>query len=276
MKIRQILKQRLQRIWNSFANSESHVHEAIIENDLAFADTSYLEKSNQLGLKPRELAILLNRKEWFPLLHIPNTHTIKVVPKGEHIVKKLSLQEFQKQFGIPYLSHTIFTSYDQLKIIGQQCPWIYRLGLVGMERDPLYDYFRDQIAHGAVADITIAWIDSILGYGAFANENMVQGTFVGVYTGVIRPVSRSAPELNEYCLHYPSKYWSRQVFVIDAALGGNEIRFVNHSDTPNLSLECLLDRGLLHFFLRANQPICKGAHLTFNYGDAFWQYRRKA
>lgn len=214
---------------------------------------------------------MLSEKERSILLNVTTVRKeVKVVPTGEHLVQ---YQDYQDFFGVPYLPHILFKSGPLLDLVIKQCPWTFRLGYYGIKED--YEYYRDQIWKGTVADITIGWIDDALGYGLYANQNLPKGAFIAAYTGVVRPVNPYRYDHNPYCLHYPTRFWSYEIFVIDAGIGGNESRFANHSDFPNMNLECLYDRGLLFFFLRANQPICKGMHLTFNYGEYFWRERVK-
>ncbi|MDP1834916.1 MAG: SET domain-containing protein-lysine N-methyltransferase [Chlamydiales bacterium] len=202
------------------------------------------------------------------LNHAPYHKDVKVVRQGLPIVQQLDFEQF---CGIPYLKHIGFKSRPLLDLVIAQCPWTFRFGYHVIHED--YHFYRDQIWKGTVADITIAWIGSGLGYGIYANQNFEKDTFIGTYTGVVRHLDRSRPDHNVYCLHYPTRYWSYEMFIIDAELAGNEMRFANHSKSPNMNLECLCYKGLLFFFLRANQPICKGSELTFDYGEAFWRER---
>ena len=62
---------------------------------------------------------------------------------------------------------------------------------------------------------------------------------------------------------------------VDAQDGGNETRFVNHSDTPNAEPVTQLDRGILHIFFRTTRAVVYGEELTINYGKDYWQRRTK-
>ena len=76
-------------------------------------------------------------------------------------------------------------------------------------------------------------------------------------------------------MRIPTKFWSLQYFVMDAQNAGNELRFANHSDTPNIRPFCLIDRGLVHIGFFALRQIEVGEELTFDYGRAYWKYRKK-
>lgn len=204
-------------------------------------------------------------------------HQIKMVPKDSHRVKRYSPEEFKNATEVKYLSHISFHSMELKRKARRRCPWSFRFGFWGMEWHPLYDHYRDQIARGYVADVSIKWIDDVWGYGVYANRNFDTGSFIGTYTGILRPLSQRWPDHNSYCLHYPTSFWSMgRKLIVDAQAAGNETRFLNHSDAPNLDLNCLYANRLLHFFFTARAPICKGSHLTFNYGDSYWHDRSKA
>ncbi|MCB1119884.1 MAG: SET domain-containing protein-lysine N-methyltransferase, partial [Chlamydiia bacterium] len=97
------------------------------------------------------------------------------------------------------------------------------------------------------------------------------GDFIGAYTGLVHTLTEQ--EQNPYCFHYPTTFFFSQVLAIDAAKEGNLLRFLNHSNTPNLQPAWGMDRNLLHLTFFTNRPIEKGEQLTFNYGPHFWRHR---
>lgn len=205
----------------------------------------------------------------------PMTRQIKVMRKDSYRLEHCTPERFEELFGVVYLPRLIFKDVQVLRLARSLCPLGFRLAYYGMERDRLYDYYLHQIMQCEIADVTVGWVNDFLGYGLYVNTALETGAFIGAYTGVVRPLSQIHPNHNVYCVRYPTTALSRRVLAVDAALYGNEMRFANHSDKPNMSLECLYDRGVLLFFLRANQPISKGTQLTFNYGDEFWRSRIK-
>ena len=103
----------------------------------------------------------------------------------------------------------------------------------------------------------------IQGLGAFATERIVSGTRLIEYTG-----ERMTPD--EADRRYPDGADERHhtyLFaidddvVIDAAVGGNDARFINHSCRPN----CYIDIRDGIIWIRASKTIPKGAELTYNY-----------
>ena len=137
------------------------------------------------------------------------------------------------------------------------------------------DVSRQCIRHQEIADIDIAWVDDAVGYGVFARKPLEPETFIGEYTGTVRCIDKKAPDLNAYCARYPTKLFSKGYFVIDASNIGNEMRFVNHNDTPNLSAVYICDRNVLHLSFVAKEVIYPGDELTIDYGKDFWRKRTK-
>lgn len=102
----------------------------------------------------------------------------------------------------------------------------------------------------------------IQGLGCFAAADIPAGATIIEYTGecidLIEAIRRADPSCPDY-----SPYIMKHVngFFIDAARGGNEARFVNHSCRPN----CWVRQTARRAFITASRPICKGEELTYDY-----------
>jgi hypothetical protein len=59
--------------------------------------------------------------------------------------------------------------------------------------------------------------------------------------------------------------------VINAKYTGNETRFINHFDRPNVQPVYVDLDGKEHVFFLARKLIKPGEQLGFNYGKAFWE-----
>lgn len=255
---------------------EPPLHLAVLEeryNDVAIlSQNSAMQNSqNELGFTALEIAQFLGKKPAIDLLqpsHGP-ARKIKVVRKKDTTRLLYSFEDFAEVFDVIYLSHLRFESYHSFIETIHNCPWIIKSRL-GAENQELGNRFRKQLSEGYVINSTIIWIDDLLGYGLFANENISPGEYVGEYTGLVRTLNRFKPDYNEYCFHYPTRFFSWKYYLIDGLKAGNELRYVNHSDRPNLQPVCLYDRGLLHQCFLARTPIRKGMQLTFDYGKDFW------
>jgi Proteins containing SET domain len=135
--------------------------------------------------------------------------------------------------------------------------------------------FSPQLSQGTTTPLLIKWISDEMGYGAFAETDLALGDFAGEYTGLVRPLFRRRPDHNPYCFHYPTRLWSFNYYVVDALREGNLMRFVNHSNKPNLLPLCMVNNGILHLVFVASQHIPKGTELVFDYGKDFWIHRTK-
>lgn len=259
---------------------EPLLHQAIIADDLPTLKTlipqkKLLNQRNSLNFTPLELAQLLGKTQCVSLLSETPSKVIPIILKGQSTATYCDEQDFEKLLGVTYLPYLKFASYDLLKRVIQQCPLILKYTFLGDDNRRLSKQYQRNLSSGEVADVTIQWINEQMGYGVFTNSDLKSGDFIGEYTGNVRQLHRLNPDHNPYCFHYPTRFFSWNYFMIDALKEGNALRYINHSDTPNLKPACLIDRGLLHLVLLANQPIPKGCQLTFNYGNDYWQSRQK-
>jgi hypothetical protein len=236
------------------------------------------EFSNQakaLGFTPLELAQLLDKKEIVQTLQpASKPKIIRVIHEGLTEPLEYDPEHFRRVFGVRYLPFLKFADYALLKEVIKECPLILRSPL-GKENRELGEKYRKEITDGYVVDSTIKWIDPEMGYGLFTNQDLPEGAYVGEYTGEVKPLFRAQLNYNAYSFHYPTRFWSLNYFIIDGMKQGNELRFLNHNDEPNLTPICIMDRCLLHMSFVTNQAISAGSELTFNYGVDYWRRRHK-
>lgn len=255
------------------------LHQAVIEDDqelVAQLKTSeWRSHWDEYGFTPLELAQLLGRRKCQDILLHANARTIKVEIKGANSSAILTIPEFEKTFNIVYRFFLTFPSYSLLKEIIHNCPYLLRLEQLILSRDEREAFYQAQLSKGVIAETCIQWINPVLEYGLFAAADLPRNSFIGEYTGVVRRIDPQNPDLNAYCFHYPTRFWSFKYFVIDALHEGNHLRFINHSDQPNLQPLWLANRGVLHLIFVTNRFITKGTELTFNYGPDYWMRRKK-
>ncbi len=251
-------------------------------------DIAYLEKGCQkktlfapspLGFFCHEIAYFLDKKKALAILAkrkklFTKKRFFYVQPKGAETVEKIEQKEFEIRFSCLFSPSLHFSDLASMEMLIKRCPWLFRSfftrGLFDMG-----DISRQCIHEQQVADIAIQWVDDVVEYGLFTRKAVQKGTFIGEYTGHVREIDKQAPDLNCYCAKYPTKFFSKGYFVIDASKYGNEMRFVNHSDTPNLSAVYICDRNILHLAFIAKEDIVKGQELTIKYGKDFWRKRTK-
>jgi len=102
----------------------------------------------------------------------------------------------------------------------------------------------------------------IQGLGAFATERIAKGTRLIEYTGermTPEEADRRYPDSDER--HHTYLFAIDDDVVIDAAVGGNEARFLNHSCEPNC--DAVIDEKRI--FIEAIREIEPGEELTYDY-----------
>ncbi|MEM6830357.1 MAG: SET domain-containing protein-lysine N-methyltransferase [Bacteroidota bacterium] len=137
--------------------------------------------------------------------------------------------------------------------------------------------YASRISRNYVAPGTIKWISEEIGYGYFATQDVFKGEMVGEYTGKIR--RRSEFENSVYAWAYPKGGAFQKTLpegtYLDARTYGNETRFINHHDTPNLKTEQVFHNGHWHFIYVADRYIQRGEEFLVSYGQKYWRKRRK-
>lgn len=260
--------------------TEPSLHWAVLKDDyltieILRQNVEALNTTNSLGYTALELAELLGKKKCVNLLNPSSQQKIIKIQQKDKTYAELSLDHFYQLFKVTYCSHLLFQDYQSLKEVISNAPWLLEKSFLGEDNRDAGIFYREKISQGQLVDLTIRWIDDDIGYGAFTNRDLNPKEYVGEYTGLVRRLFRSHPDQNGYCFHYPTRYWSWKYTVIDSLNAGNETRFINHSDQPNLELLWALDRGLLHLVMLAKQRIPRGSQLFINYGKDYWMHRRK-
>jgi uncharacterized protein len=261
-------------------SSLSPLHRAVIEGNLADVEklsknTEWIDQQDSLGFTPVELAYLLGKKECQALMEKKNPPFFKVQGKGQQVTESLSLENFEKYFGIIYRPVLFFSSYSLLQDVINNCPYLMRSSWLINANMPMNAEYLTELQAGSSVALSIKWIDEVLQWGVFADQDIAVGSLIGEYTGVVRRLFRHHPDQNAYCLRYPTRWWSLKYYIVDALHEGNIMRFVNHSRRPNLEPACLVDRRLLRQVLIASETISAGTQLTFNYGEDYWIRRKQ-
>jgi SET domain-containing protein len=116
-----------------------------------------------------------------------------------------------------------------------------------------------------------------VGLGLFAASDLAVGDLVGEYAGVIQAATDAPPDekidghyLSDYSWNYPDELADGSEFEINALREGNELRFANHSEAPNLAVDHTLLDGMFVTFFRVIEPVQRGEQLTVDYGEEYW------
>lgn len=256
------------------------MHQAVVDDNPQLLqqlmdEGSHTSESDAWGYSPLELARYLGRTQCFALLQKTADLRFKVLFKGTDKIQSVSKKYLEEALGFTYISNLEFDSYQTFNYLLRKCPWILSSSSLGRENRWLGSLHLQAFESGRFADVSIRWINDILCYGLFAETSMPAQALIGEYTGVVHRRVRFRHTHNDYSCHYPLSPWRFKAFMIDATKKGNFIRFVNHSDEPNLEPICLVKRSLLHFAFKTKRPIIAGEELTVDYGEGYWNTRKK-
>ncbi len=246
-----------------------HLLHAILSEDfttirLLRDDKTLRNERDEWGYTPVEIAKYFNKIKCLRVLREWNPQKFKVFPKSSKQLLEYNDVEMEELFNFQPIEFNYFFDLSLFLKTLNNCPYLYKYSWIAKKYSPMKK-----------GDFAIRWIDETLGYGLFNEKYLKAEDFIGEYVGEIRIINKTDPKLNGYCVHYPTKWFSKEYTVIDAKNYGNELRFVNHSDDPNLVARWGYDRNLLHLYFFAKKDIPPDSQLTIDYGEDYWQFREK-
>jgi hypothetical protein len=189
-------------------------------------------------------------------------------------VLSLTTKELEDFLEIEYISTLKFEKFSYLENIKKKCQSFAKMGYIPQELVWHGIYYDKEIKNQNFSNLLIKWINPLKEYGLFALSDIKKRTFIGEYTGLIRKYNKKIDDKNAYCFEYNIGY-KKTPYTIDALEKGNLLRFINHSDSPNLSPIAVLHEGIIHIVFRANKDIKKNEELTYDYGPNYWSRREK-
>ena len=199
---------------------------------------------------------------------------ILMIPKGERQIRKVPLAEFEDLMQIQYTSQLIYQKpaiYENILKRCQKCPWD---DYFGMRQKWLGTFHEKEILSGYLhPELVIAWIDERLGYGVFTNKDIPAQALIGEYAGEVKRKRWLRNKRNGYCFDYSAGDFFTPPYLIDAEKKGSLVRFINHSDEPNLEPIPLIAGKVLHIVIYSRCFIPKGSQLTYDYGIDYWAKR---
>lgn len=180
---------------------------------------------------------------------------------------------FPPDLEFVYLPQIAFESEEGRRDVWARGVAKLERGEVGEEALLLGAKYRKEIEADYAPCVSVRFINEQVGHGAFAEEDLKKGCFIGEYTGIVRENNRRyfAP-LNNYCYEYPVPDSIGRSFVIDAKQG-NFTRFINHSSKPNLQPAYAFFDGFYHAIFLSLRLIVKGEQFTYDYGANYWYVR---
>lgn len=100
------------------------------------------------------------------------------------------------------------------------------------------------------------------GFGLFAREAIPIGTFIGIYSGEL-----CRAEDQDLIKGKPSYIWGfEKDRIINAKYKGNKSRFLNHSESSNVTVRVVTALGTSYVLFTTAKAIAADEELTINYG----------
>jgi hypothetical protein len=254
------------------------LHQAIIDNQPQLVAElvqrhADLQLRDSLGFTPLQLAQALGRHSCLQFLRQHSERRIKVGQLNSPTVDLLTVKEFEQWTGVRY---TPFLEVPDLKTLRFACRCCWR-GIrkkhFDTERRWLARWHGEEMATAQVNAGVVKWIEEPLGYGLFAEHDMSAFTFVGAYTGCLTRRDFFRLRSNDYCFRYPTGVVTMRPLIIDAEAMGNELRYANHSDKPNMDGIGVLHGPMVQVIFRTNRVVRQGEQLTYDYGVDYWKHR---
>jgi uncharacterized protein len=187
----------------------------------------------------------------------------------------MSIERFEELFSLKYCHQLEFSDWKTEQWLRQHCAAAQKKGRIGQLALWLGKLHEKQIEEAPLSDFSIRWIGPQIGYGTFTRKPLKKWGFIGEYTGLLRRRNLFFPNINDYCFMYPRAWLAFKAFTIDSERYGNFTRFINHSDCPNCESVSVFQNGIFHIIFRAIQEIPAGEELTYDYGNIYWNRRKK-
>jgi len=245
------------------------------EDAVFFQNTSCLKhcllEKCPLGFTAKELVLLLGKRSLYPLFGINFPKYFWLLEAQDDGPKKVSLEQLEQFFSFSYAQTIRFLTYKQLKKAVSLSPWSYSKSFFFSEERELGKKLLEQVYFSSSLPFSVRFIDQLMGFGLYAEQDFEQNFFIGAYTGAFIPLKEA--ENTAYCFRYPVRWTSLYSYCIDSEKTGNLMRFINHSDRPNLVARPIVINNILHMALFTLHPIAKGEELFLHYGSDYWRKR---
>lgn len=212
------------------------------------------------------------------LLCILQSHAAKSIVEGQGDFLQVSkifytAQERRDLFvdlGVEYLN-TTFIDYEHIFNVDPKLSEIY------LRAPDYYDHltvlYGADIAACTLTPMSVRWLGLEVGYGAFVEDDVAAGGFIGIYTGVVQ--DRRLIDNTDYAWLYPISTLEGTSISLSSREKGNELRFINDGQDPNCTAKYVIGfDNLWHICYVATKNIKKGEQLLVSYGSAYWNARK--
>lgn len=248
------------------------LHQAVLDDDLEGVKKhlNYRSARDEFGLSAEDLACYLGRASILAVFRKPKNVFVNLQKKNG--VVQLDEEEFLKTFNVHYRQDICFDDYDTLKIAIKKSKKVMKQEKLKTQNHWTLALHKKAHIGNSLDCSAIRWVNPLIGYGVFATRTIPALTYIGEYTGIVRKRRRRKDRFNNYIFSYVAGPKETE-FIIDALYEGNFTRFINHSDSPNLTSRWMEIDGVSHIILFANRAIPKGEQLSYDYGAFYWRSR---
>jgi hypothetical protein len=222
-------------------------------------------QKNHFSLTYRELSNLLGANYQHAL-------SLAIFSTKQNTLVNFDRQRFKNHFSIDYLDQLQFADYSIIQYSIFQTRRRLKKENIQKTNGWTNALLGKELLNREFPKIYIKWVNSYIGYGVFAMQDIAEYSLVGEYTGLVKKRTRKKDLGNDYIFGYVFGPFDSP-YVIDAEKKGNFSRFINHSDVPNLTSRWIIQQGLSRIILIANQFIPKDTQLTYDYGPYYWKKR---
>ena len=206
------------------------------------------------------------------LLGIGAAPSCRVYPHQRKPSTPEERKQLFKKLGVQYPSSLVFPPAVQ--------------ALTNLQQEDLHDYawqrahydlvsglYGSYLAQNYMAPVLLQWVSDEVGYGVCAAQDIFTHGCIMEYAGQVV----AQLEGTTWSWRYPAAglRHSQYLYRIDARKWGNESRFSNPSDYPNVGATLVYHGGIWHLVYIALRYIKRGAALLIHYGDGYWKHSNK-
>ena len=171
-----------------------------------------------------------------------------------------------------YLTYLLFESDTIEEDVRKRCQTQLKKGKAERLNNWSLALYRDQMSRDYGDRVEVKRVSPLVGEGVFTLQSIPALAYIGEYTGIVRKKVRKKDLFNNYIFRYQIGP-KEAPYIIDAENRGNFTRFLNHSDTPNLTSRWIIYDGVTHIIFYSNRLIHQGEQLTYDYGPLYWRSR---
>lgn len=135
---------------------------------------------------------------------------------------------------------------------------------------------KNKEAHLSNVDLEVKETKAGKGLGLYPKSDLQPGDVLGVYGGLITRAVGEMPDETAYYFTVGAQAKDKQIrllwddYVIDGQFYHNNLSFVNHSETPNLVIESVVDGFPYVVFVVGEKVIAAGEELSIDYGPNYY------